>query len=249
MPGLDHRLGEQREVRGARARDRRDRVHRVLGHATTRPRCASTLLGQREVLVARRGAPAQMPAIPSCTVDGAFGIARTTARRPRGGARSARSGSRRRPRARSARRDSSAPISPSSASMSCGLTASTTIVGAGDRLGVRGRRLDAVALAQLGDALLAAAGDDDVGCQPELSSPRAAPRRSCRRRGSRSPLRHAPSLAVDAAVRPRPSAGSRPRAKPASRYTLASPAHSPYGRAARRSPALDPAGPRARAGA
>ena len=37
--GLDHRLGEQREVRGARAGDGGDGVHVALGHATTRPRC------------------------------------------------------------------------------------------------------------------------------------------------------------------------------------------------------------------
>ena len=45
--------------------------------------------------------------------------------------------------------------------------------GARDRLGVRERRLDAVALAQLGGALLAARGRDDlVGSrQPELSRP------------------------------------------------------------------------------
>ena len=35
------------------------------------------LLGEREVLLARV-APAQMPAIPSWTTEGAFGIARTT---------------------------------------------------------------------------------------------------------------------------------------------------------------------------
>ena len=39
--------------------------------------------------------------------------------------------------------------------MSCGLTASTTSARAGDGVGVRERRLDAVAPAQLGGALLA----------------------------------------------------------------------------------------------
>ena len=52
-PGLDHRLGEQREVRGARARDRGDRVHVALRHLDHRAEVAERFLGQAQMLVAR----------------------------------------------------------------------------------------------------------------------------------------------------------------------------------------------------
>ena len=59
--GLDHRLGEQREVRGARAGDGGDRVHVRLGDADDPAEVGQALLGEREVLLAgvRAGADAR----------------------------------------------------------------------------------------------------------------------------------------------------------------------------------------------
>ncbi len=54
---------------------------------TTPPRCARAS-SARSRCSSPACAPAQRPAIPSCTVDGAFGIARTTGTPSRGGARS-----------------------------------------------------------------------------------------------------------------------------------------------------------------
>src|SRR5215212_8388403 len=93
--------------------------------STTRPTARSTSAA-RARCSRPACAPAQMPAIPSCTVDGAFGIARTT------GTPSATSRSMT-PVGIAAAIDSTVcrgertwPTSASSASMSCGLTAITT---------------------------------------------------------------------------------------------------------------------------
>ena len=85
------------------------------------------LLGEREVLLARV-APAQMPAIPSWTTEGAFGIARTT-----GTPAAIRLSIREVRMAAATERtvcsgESCGPISPSSASMSWGFTATTSRV-------------------------------------------------------------------------------------------------------------------------
>ena len=152
-----------------------------------------------------------MPAIPSCTVEGAFGIERTT------GTSAARW--------RSIRAVVIAAATESTVCSGCEQVADLAEqrldvlrldrehddVGALDRLGVRGRRLDAVALAQLGGPLLAPRARDDVGpvgaTQPgeqRLADLAGAENRDPHRRKPTSPAWY-----------------------PASRYTLASPAHSP----------------------
>ena len=119
------------------------------------------VLGEREVS-SPACAPAQMPAIPSCTIDGAFGIARTTGTPGAMRASTCAVGIAAAMESTVCSGVSSGPTSASSASMSCGFTATTTSCAAARR-GVRGRRLDAVPLAQLGRALLGPARDDDVG--------------------------------------------------------------------------------------
>ena len=57
--GLDHRLGEEREVGGPRARDRGDGVHQLLGHADDRAEMRERLLGERDVGVVGVGAGAE----------------------------------------------------------------------------------------------------------------------------------------------------------------------------------------------
>ena len=184
---------------------------------TTRPRCESTSSACARC-VSFAFAPAEMPAIPSCTVDGAFGIARTT-----GTPSAIRSSMRLVVIAAATERtvcsiESSGPISSSRASMSCGFTATTTIAAPLHGVGVRGRRLDVVALVQLGDALRAPRGDDDVAPARAQQARRAALRRCGR----------APMIAMRSIAR-RLRGCEKPREWPASRYMLARPAHSPYG--------------------
>ena len=52
IPGLDHRLGEQREIGRAGAGDRGDGIHRALGHADDRAEVEQRLLRQAKVLFA-----------------------------------------------------------------------------------------------------------------------------------------------------------------------------------------------------
>ena len=165
-----------------------------------------------------------MPAMPSCTVDGAFGIARTTGTPSAMRASIVRGRDRRRDREHGLLGESSEPMS---------LEQRVDVLRLhrddderrrrAPRRAFDGRRLDAVPLAQLGDALLAARLVTTMSRQPELSSPES----------SASPMRPPPMIAIVAAcaeaTRRAAVTGTSPRAKPASRYTLASPAHSPYG--------------------
>ena len=95
------------------------------GTRTTEPRWASA--SSASVTCASSAcAPAQSPAIPSCTVDGVFGIARTTGT-PAARWRSIVAVGVAAATVRTVCSGVIAvPISPSSASMSCGLTATTT---------------------------------------------------------------------------------------------------------------------------
>ena len=134
----------------------------VSGTRTTAPRCESAS-SARSRCSSPACAPAQRPAMPSWTVDGVFGIARTT------GTRSASRLSIRDVGIAAATERTvcsgriSVPISPRRPSMSCGLTAMTTRRRAGGRVVVGQRCLDAVALAQLGDALGPTGSRGDLG--------------------------------------------------------------------------------------
>ena len=91
MPGLDHRLGEERVVGGARARDGGDRVHLILGHLDDVADGAQHRAGAVEVLAAGV-APGAHPG--DALVDGRRRVrhrAHDRHVRRRGGARSARS--------------------------------------------------------------------------------------------------------------------------------------------------------------
>ena len=142
------------------------------------------------------------------------------ARRRRGGARSTPSGSPPQPRARSARRVSRWPISPSSVSMSCGLTASTTTSAP-----LIASAFEVVASTpcrsrQLERALLAARRGDDVG---PVGATQPGEQRFADLAGPEDRDPHRASLRVRRGI---PPAGTRSRARPTPRTA----------RAARRSP-------------
>ena len=171
-----------------------------------------------------------MPAMPSCTIAGVFGIARTTGDvRPARWRSIARGRDRRRDRDdRLAGFDQVADLAEQRLDV-LRLDGEHDHVGAADRLVVRGRRLDAVPLAQLGGALLAPARRDDVGpvgaTQPgeqRLADPARA--ENC------DP--HAASLRVRRGI---PPGDTHSRARPTPRTA----------RAGRRSPRPRRGGPRA----
>ena len=78
QPRLDHRLGEEREVRRAGTGERSDRVHVFLCDAHDGPEMAERRGRHPRGPFVARESPPQIPAMPSCTSAGAFGIARTT---------------------------------------------------------------------------------------------------------------------------------------------------------------------------
>ena len=241
--GLDHRLGEEREVGGPGAGDRRDRVHRR-ARARGRPRRggrAPPRRGQVRVVGVRAGAEPGDP-----LVHGRRGV--------RHRAHDGDAG--REPLSMRA-----VGIAAATESTVCsgvieradlaeerldvlGLDGDDDERGAGRRLVVRERRLDAVALAQLGDTLgaacgrgdlarLAPAGREQAGDQ-RLADPAGAEDRDlalvdamagvyCGSSGARFvPTRG--RAALDPCTR-----RGRGRAAAWSRNTLASPCHSSYG--------------------
>ena len=125
-PRLDHRLRQQREVGGAGAGDGRDGVHLTLRDPDDPAEVREDLRRGREVRL--RGVRAARDAgDPSCTVDGVFGIARTTGTRASRWPSMSAVGIAAAIESTVCSSPRSPPISPSRASMSCGFTATTTI--------------------------------------------------------------------------------------------------------------------------
>ena len=173
------------------------------GTRTTRPRWDSTSSASASC-ASPACAPAQMPAIPSCTVDGAFGIARTTG-------------------TPSAMRASMCAVGIAAATEStvCSGHEQAADLGeqrvdvlrlhrddddlrAGDRVRVGGRRLDAVPRPQLLDAALAARGDDELLLRPPAGAEQPGEQRLADASGAedRDPvLRHGDSLTTRRGVR------------------------------------------------
>ncbi len=154
--------------------------------------------------------------MPSCTVDGAFGIARTT-----GTPSAIRVSMCLVVIAAATERtvclgSSSGPISSSSVSMSWGFTATTTM--AAPRT-ASGFEVVASTLCSSRSSAMRSSRRDvtTMSVQPELLSPAS----------SASPMRPPPMIAMRSMRRG--YAATSPREKPASRYMLAIPAHLPYG--------------------
>ena len=159
--GLDHRLRQEREVGGARARDGGDRVHVRLGHAHDGAEVAERGLREREMLLVRVRARAE-PC--HALVDGGRPVRhrphdRDTFREPpldrcgrdRGGNR----------QYRGLRAEQAADLSQQLVEV-LRLHGDHYQGGAAHGFGVRRRGLDAIPLRQLGGSLLAADGDHDL---------------------------------------------------------------------------------------
>jgi hypothetical protein len=198
--GLDHRLGEQCEVRRARAGERRDRVHRVLRYADDAAEMSERFLGEREMLLARVRAGAEAGhslvhhrrRVGHRANDGHAvrnaGLDLPCGDRRRDG-ENRLLGSEQRPDLLEQRVDV------------LWLDGDDDERGAADGVGIRGGRLDAVARSELGGALLAPARNDDVGPargeqagEQRLADP--APAEDCQ-----PSLRHARSLPMQPAAR------------------------------------------------
>ena len=140
-------------------------------------------------------APAQRPAMPSWTVDGVFGIARTTGT-PAASCRSiAAVGIAAAIESTVCSGGSRPPTSPSSASMSCGLTAMTTSAAPAAASAFESVAAMPWRSRELVDPLLRVGRGDDVGrrrASRRRAARRSAPRRSCRRREPRSAARRPP---------------------------------------------------------
>ena len=191
-PGLDHRLGEEREVGGTRAGDGRDGVHQLLGHAHDRAEMGERLLGERHVRVVGMRARAEPG---DAFVDDRGRVRHRTADRDAVGAR-CRSIDHGRDRRgdgedRLLGRDQVADLAEQRFDV-LRLDGDDDECRARDGLAVRERRGDAVPLARAADALLATARGDDVSrrhASRTRAARRSGPRRSCRPRGLRSASR------------------------------------------------------------
>ena len=207
------------------------------GTRTTAPRWSSASSARRRCASAA-WAPAQMPAMPSWTVEGVFGIARTTGTP-----------------GPSDRSTTAVGIAAAIVSTVCSgeieaadLAQENVEVlrlhgdhdqrGSARRLGVRERRADAVALLELVEAFGPAARGHEVArlSPARRADPRRAPRRSCphralrscaRRRACRSLGSDPPTAARTSRARSGSAPGTSPRFQPASRYAPARPCHSP----------------------
>ena len=241
--GSRPRSSPRRGARSTRGPSRRRAVIASIcssGTSTTSPTARSTVPARSRC---SRPAcrPAHMPAIPSWTVEGAFGIERTTG--------TSRGDVTLDPRGRDRGRDREDRLLGGEQVADLAeqrldvlrLDGEHDDVGAADRVGVRGRRLDAVPLAELVGPLLAPRGRDDVG---PVGATQPGEERLADLAGAEDRDSHAASLRVRRRI---PPAGTRSRARPTRRRARAGRPSPRPRRAVPRAPTASLTRPRSRA--